>query len=288
MRNKTMLITGAGALLLLVGGCDKKVGGQVVAVVNGEEVTQQEVNAELQGANIPATADRKAIMAQVVQQIVDRKLLVQKAKAEGLDKSPSYLEQLRRGEDALIINLLTTKAAKGVSLPDATAVDKFIADNPTLFSQRKRYTLDQISFPQPSDQAVLRQLEPAHSLEAVAATLSAAGIRFTRGTNTLDTAMLAPAVAAKIAALPAGEPFVTPDKGQIVASVITATTPAPTADAQARPAALELLRRQSLGNAMQKQLEAARASAKITYQPGFAPPKTPAAGATTTAPATAP
>ncbi|WP_242182938.1 peptidyl-prolyl cis-trans isomerase [Sphingomonas sp. CARO-RG-8B-R24-01] len=281
---KTMLMTGASALLLLVAGCEKKVGGQVVAVVNGEEVTQQEVNAELQGANIPPTADKKAIMAQVVQQIVDRKLLVQKAKADGLDKSPSYLDQLRRGEDALIINLLTTKAAKSVSLPDAAAVDKFIADNPTLFSGRKRYALDQISFAQPSDQTVLRQLEPAHSLEAVAATLSAAGIQFTRGTSTLDTAMLPPPIAAKIAALPAGEPFVAPDKGRIIASVITATTPAPTPEAQARPAALELLRRQALGNAMQKQLEAARASAKITYQPGFSPPKTP----TPVAPATAP
>jgi len=284
MRNKTMLITGASALLLLVGGCEKKVGGQVVAVVNGEEVTQQEVNAELQAANIPASADKKAIMAQVVQQIVDRKLLVQKAKAEGLDKSPNYLEQLRRGEDALIINLLTTKAAKGVSLPDSAAVDKFIAENPTLFSQRKRYTLDQISFAQPTDQTVLRQLEPAHSLEAVAATLSAAGIQFTRGSGEIDSAMLPPPVAAKIAALPAGEPFVAPDKGRIVASVITATTPAPTPEAQARPAALELLRRQALGTAMQKQLDAARASAKVTYQPGFAPPKTPAAGATATAP----
>jgi len=284
MRNKTMLITGAGALLLLVGGCEKKVGGQVVAVVNGEEVTQQEVNAELQAANIPGTADKKAVMAQVVQQIVDRKLLVQKAKAEGLDKSPNYLEQLRRGEDALIINLLTTKAAKGVALPDAAAVDKFIAENPTLFSERKRYTLDQISFAQPTDQTVLRQLEPAHSLEAVAATLSAAGIQFTRGSGEIDSAMLPPPVAAKIAALPAGEPFVAPDKGRIVASVITATTPAPTPEAQARPAALELLRRQSLGTVMQKQLDAARSAAKITYQPGFTPPKTPAPGASATAP----
>ena len=283
-RNKTMLLTGASALLLVVAGCEKKVGGQVVAVVNGEEITQQEVNAELQGANIPPTADKKAITAQVVQQIVDRTLLVQKAKAEGLDKSPSYLDQLRRGEDALIINLLTTKAAKGVSLPDSAAVDKFIADNPTLFSARKRYALDQISFPQPSDQTVLRQLEPAHSLDAVAATLSAAGIQFTRGSGTLDTAMLPPPVAAKIGALPAGEPFVAPDKGRIVVSVITSTTPTPTPEAQARPAALELLRRQALGNAMQKQLQAARSAAKITYQPGFSPPKTPAPGSVATAP----
>jgi hypothetical protein len=66
--------------------------------------------------------------------------------------------------------------------------------------------------------------------------------------------------------------------------VITSTTPSPTPEAQARPAALELLRRQSLGTAMQKQLDAARAAAKITYQPGFTPPKTPAPGATATAP----
>jgi peptidyl-prolyl cis-trans isomerase C len=272
LHTKLKLITGVAALAILVGGCQKKAGGQVVAVVNGEEITQQELNGELQGAMIPPSADKKAVMAQLLQRVIDRKLLVQKAKAEGLDQSPAYLDQVRRADEALMVNLLASKAAKGIALPDGASVDRFIATNATLFNARKRYTLDQIVFAQPADMSIVRQLEPAHSLDAVAATLSASGIAFTRGTATLDSATIQPAMAAKIAALPPGEPFVTPDSGRLVASVIKSTESTPTPEQQAKPAALNLLRQQALAATMQKQVETARAAAKIDYQAGFAPP----------------
>ena len=54
----------------------------------------------------------------------------------------------------------------------------------------------------------------------------------------------------------------------------------PVPAAQAQPAAIELLRRQAVEQAMRKQADQARAKAKITYDAGFAPPKgaaTPAA-----------
>jgi len=275
MTKKLMLM--ASAALLVLAGCEKKVGGQVVAVVNGDEITQQDVNAELQGASIPPTADRKAITNQIIQRIVDRTLLVQKAKAEGLDKSPAYLEQIRHAQDAVAVNLLTSKAAKTVALPDTNAIDSFIASNPSLFAGRKVYRLDQIVFAKPSDETVVHKLEPAHTLDAIAAVLTASGIHFSRGSSQLDTGAIPPAVAAKIASLPPGEPFVAPDKGQFVASVIVGEQPNPTPAAQTRPAALNILRQQALGAAMQKQLESARAAAQIQYQPGYAPVKTPSA-----------
>ncbi|MDB5581806.1 MAG: hypothetical protein JWR80_6982 [Bradyrhizobium sp.] len=282
MGRKLKFMAGTAAVLLLVSGCQKKVGGQVVAVVNGEEITQQELNAELQGASIPASADKNEVMAQILQRIVDRKLLVQEAKAQGLDKSPAYLEQVRRSQDALIVNLLAGKLSKNISLPDSNAVSRFIATNPTLFSERKRYALDQIIFPQPADAKIIKDLEPAHSLDAIAAVLSARGIQFTRGKGQLDSATIPPVMANRIATLPSGEPFLVPDNGRIVASVITSTEVSPTPEEQAKPAALNLLRQQSLSDAMRRQLATARAAAKIEYKTGFAPPKTPPSAATST------
>ena len=264
------------ALLVLVTGCQKKVGGQVVAVVNGEEITQQDVNAELQGASVPPTADKKAVTNQIIQRIVDRTLLVQKAKAEGLDKSPTYLEQVRHAQDAIAVNLLEGKAAKGVALPDSNAIDTFIAGNPSLFAGRKVYKLDQLVFGQPSDPTVLRKLQPAHTLDAVAAVLTASNIQFTRGSSQLDTGSVPPAIATKIAQLPHGEPFIAPERGQIFVSVVVAEQNNPTPAEQARTAAVNILRQQAIGAAMQKQLETARTAAKLQYEPGFAPTKKPA------------
>lgn len=265
------------ASAMLLTGCGKKVGGQVAAVVNGEEITQNELNAELNGRQIPPGADRKTVMGQLAQQIVNRKLLVGKAKEQGLDKSPAYLAQIQRAQDTILINMLAANAAKTVPVPDAAAADRFMTQNPSLFAGRKRYTLDQIVFQATPDSGLEAKLKPARTMEAVQAVLTGAGIAFQHGTTQLDTAALPPQVAARIAALPAGEPFVVPQNGQVVVNVIRATEAVPVPAQQAQPAAIELLRRQAVEQAMRKQVEQARASAKITYSADVTPPK---AGAT--------
>lgn len=272
MRDKAKMMAGAAALLIVLSGCSKKPGGQVVAVVNNEEITQQELNAELQNAHIPEGVDQKKVMPALLQRVVDRKLVTQLAKTDGLDKTPAYLAQLRILQENLLVNQYAQKIAKAVSLPDAAAVDAFISANPTIFSQRKRYTLDQLVFTQPADASILQKLGPAHSLDAIAAILTAAHTQFVRGSGKLDSAGIPPQIATKIASLPPGEPFLLPDNGRIVASVITATEPLPVSPTDARPAAVNLMRQKGLSDAIGKKLEAARSSAKISYEAGFAPP----------------
>lgn len=271
MKKATLAVCAASMLML--GGCEKKVGGQVVAVVNGQEITQQELNAELNGQQIPQNADRKAIMAQLLQRVVDRKLLVGKAKEQGLDKSPTYLAQVQRAQDAVLIDMMASNAAKSVAVPDAAAAAQFMAKNPAMFAGRKRYQLDQVVFQAGSDPALEAKLKPAKTLPEVESVLNSAGIKFQRGTAQLDTAMLPPAIASRIASLPPGEPFLVPQNGQIVVNVIRNAVDVPTPAQQAQPAAIEIMRRQAVEQAMRKQVEQARATAKITYDTGFAPPK---------------
>ena len=259
-------------VMMLTSGCGKKVGGQVVAVVNGQEITQGEVNAELGNQQIPPGVDRKAVMGQVVQQIVNRKLLVDRAKEQGLDKSPTYLGQIQRAEDAVLINMLASNVGKTLPVPDTAATSTFIAQNPSLFTGRKRYQLDQIIFPATASPVLTAKLKAAKTMAEVEAALTSQNIQFKRGTGAIDTGNIPPAAAVQIAALPNGEPFVVPQGGQVVVNVVRSTEAVPVPNEQAQPAAIELLRRQAVEQAMHKQLDSARASAKITYAPGFTPP----------------
>ncbi len=277
MRNKTIMMTSAAALLVVMSGCSKKPGGQVVAVVNGDEITSQELNAELANAHVPPGVDQKKVMPVLLQRIVDRTLVTQLARNDGLDKTPTYLAQSRILSENLLANEYAGKIAKTIALPDAAAVDAFIANTPSVFGQRKRYTLDQIVFAQPSDSAFLQKLAPAHSLDAIAAILTASQVQFVRGVGKLDTGAIPPEVAAKIGTLPAGEPFLLPDNGRIVASVIQSSEPVPVTPEQAKPIAVNALRQKALQDAVGKKLEAARSSANISYEDGFAPPPKPAA-----------
>ena len=269
---KIGLVAATAMLAVLTAGCQKKAEGQVVAVVNGQEITQQQLNAELGNIQIPPDADKKAIMAQLLQRVIDRKLLVGKAKAEGLDQSPNYLAQVSRAQDGILIDLLAAKSVKTVPVPDAAATQKFVADNPTLFGQRRRYALDQIAFPMNNSPELAAKLKAAQTMPEVEAALKQLNIQYKTGSSVLDSASVPPEVAQKIAALKPGEPFLVPQNGQVIASVIKATEAEPVSEQQAAPVATQLMRRQAVDATMKKDLEAERAKAKIEYQPGFAPP----------------
>ncbi|MGH6780622.1 MAG: SurA N-terminal domain-containing protein, partial [Sphingomonadaceae bacterium] len=139
MKTRSMILaSAAAAMMLTLGACQKKAEGQVVAVVNGEEVSLQELNAELVGQNVPESVDKKLLMKEVLQRVIDRKLLVQRAKEQGLDLDREYLTQQRRLDENLLVSLLGKKAAAGIKIPDGAAIDKFVGENPQMFAQRTR------------------------------------------------------------------------------------------------------------------------------------------------------
>lgn len=251
--------------------CSKKATGQVVAVVNGEEVSQQELNAEIQAAGAAAGTDKKAAATAGLQRLIDRKLLVQNAKKEGLDRTPEYLLQSRRTEDDLLIGLLANKANKMVPVPDSAAVAQYISGHPTLFGGRKRYQLEQVAFQTPKDTTILKRLEPIQTWDEIIKLLTDAGVSLNKGNSVLDSASIPPETAQKIATLKPGEPFVVPVNGGYVVSVIRGAETVPVNEAEARPAAAALVRRQKIDESLKSQVASARAAAKIEYQPGFAP-----------------
>ncbi|MDB5686469.1 MAG: Peptidyl-prolyl cis-trans isomerase, EpsD family, partial [Rhizorhabdus sp.] len=206
---------------LLLSGCNKEPKGQVVAIVNGDEVSMQELNSELQGVRIPDSIDRKALRRDVLARIIDRKLIVQQARDQGIDKTPEFVSQRRRLEENLLVSMLGQKIARTVPMPDDRDITQYIADNPTQFARRERLLLDQLQFEAPKDVNKLMALRNAHTLDAVAAGLQQLGIAFARGKGVIDTGRLDPQLMQKINDLPPGEPFVLPSNGQFVASVIT-------------------------------------------------------------------
>lgn len=270
---KAALLGGAMVAALLVSGCHKEPKGQILAIVNGEEISLQELNAELQGTRIPDSVDRDKLRKQVLQRLIDRKLIVQKAREQGLDKTPEFVTQQRRLEENLLVTMLGQKIASTVPMPDDRDITQYIADNPTQFAGRQRLLLDQIQFAAPKDPKQLLTLRDAHTLEALAAGIQKLGLGMSRGKGVIDTGRLDPALVKVINELPPGEPFVLPSNGQYVASVIVGRDATPTPTPIARQAAAEMVRRKELVAESKAQVARARSSAEIQYQPGYEPDK---------------
>jgi EpsD family peptidyl-prolyl cis-trans isomerase len=277
VRSRKLLLATAIVGALALTACSKEPKGQIVAVVNGDEVSMQELNAELAGVRIPDNADRAALRRQILERIIDRKLIVQKAREQGIDKTPDYVSQQRRLEENLLVSMLGQKIAQTVPMPDDRDVTQYIADNPTMFGQRQRLLLDQIQFEAPKNSKQLLNLRDAHSLDDIAAALGKMGLASSRGRGVIDTGRLDPQLMSKINQLPAGEPFVLPSNGSFVASVIVGRDLISTPTDVQRQVAIEAVRRRALFNESKAQVQRARGQAEIKYQPGFEPLKTPAA-----------
>lgn len=258
-------------VMLALSGCKREATGQVAAVVNGDEITLAELNQEIGGAQVSEDADKKAIQRAALQKIIDRRLISQVARDDGIDKQPEYLARERQARELLLIQMFGQKLNRAARVPDNAAIDKYIAENPAVFGQRTLYKLDRIQFAIPANTAPLQALKDDHSLDAVATRLNSLGIKFERGPGGLDSAQVPPAILARIKALPAGEPFAVPSGKTMVVAVITDSEVRPFVGPDARPVALERLRAKNLEDSVADRLKTARASAKIDYQEGFAP-----------------
>lgn len=262
----------ACVLALVLSSCDRKAEGQTVAVVNGEEITASELNAELQRANIPPGEATKEARARVLQGLVDRELLTQQAEEAGIDKSPEFVTQERLLRDNLLINMLVSRQLNTAELPSAENINKFEASRPEMFAGREMWTLQQLVYPTPENPAIKKKIEATKSLDEIARVLNENGIAFTRNTNRVDTASFPHDIWTRVRQLPQGEPFVFVANDRTIASVVTEREAAPRTGEQARPTVLAALRKQTADEVLKKRLEAARKSAEISYQPGFEPP----------------
>jgi EpsD family peptidyl-prolyl cis-trans isomerase len=259
-------------LAFIVSSCEKKPGGQTVAVVNNEEITAADLNAELSNSNVGADAS-KEVRAQALQRLIDRRLLAQQAKSDGLDKSPEFLNQQRRGTEDLLINMLVSRQANTQQLPSVADISKFEAGRPGMFAKREIWNLDQLIYPLPKDASVIGKIAAAKSLDEIAQTLTTSGIQYSRATKQFDSALLPPTLYTQLNNLSPGEPFIAPGPDRAVASVITSRQPAPLSADQQRQLALSQMKREQVNQILGRRLKDLKAKAKIQYQPGFSPAK---------------
>ncbi len=290
--SKRLAISTMCALAALVSGCHRGAPeGQVAATVNGDEVTLQELNTEIQASNVPQGMDKQVAQREALQHIIDRKLLLGAARDKKIDKSPEFQSQKLRADELLLAQAYAKQQLSAVPVPTDADIAKFMADHPNAFSSREILQLDQIRFrPTPAQLKKLSVLQADHTLEAVAAHLTGMGIKFDRVQAGLDTAQVPTDLIKAISALPAGEPFVLPNNGILTVNVVVGHKAVPTDPAQARQGAVGAWRQQKFTQLISDQLKTLRDGAKITYQNGFSPPppKAPAgasAAAGTPAPA---
>jgi EpsD family peptidyl-prolyl cis-trans isomerase len=258
---------GAAAL----GGCNKHPGGQVVAVVDGVEITQQDVRAQAASENISNKAALEKATPAIVQRLVDRTILSDYARKNNLDRGPEYLARRRQLDETLLAYLALRKLVGNVQPPTAAEARAYVAANPLTFPQRQRLSLEQIRFPKPAQYRTVQELVRLKSLDAVAAKLRATGVKFVRLPTDFDTGTVDPRLAKQIAAMGDGEMFDLTMGNVSYISLIKGRSAVQTDPSTWQAQATEILRRQKLGEAMKAKINSLKKSTKIQYDAAYQP-----------------
>ena len=253
-----------------LGGCEKKPEGQVVATVNGEEVTRRELASEFAAVGGKNGDDIATVQPALVQAIVTRKLLVQEAERTNLDKNPQYLALSKRGQEALLAQMLTESWMGKLKPLGKENIPAFVAANPLMFGQRKILLCDTITTSTGSvSEAQLRKL---NTNDQIAAWLTANKKPFQRADKPIDTMSLPKELAQQLVAKAGNGPMAINSNGAYSIVTVKGIREAPVpANQVARVAQAAMMQRQQMQTG-EEQLKRLRSSADISYLPGFGPP----------------
>ncbi len=262
--------------------------GQVVATVDGKEITRLELEAELSGVNTPDAKARKAVEQQALQMIVTRTILADEARKQQLDKTPDFALQRRRLEDNLLAQTLEAKVASTVPAPSDEEAQRFVTDHPDIFAQRKVFVVDTIRMARPTDPNMIKGLEPLKTLPDVETYLTANHIEHGRTSGNIDAVGMDPKMVDQIVKLPPNEVFMYPGpNGVLMVNQIRETHIVPFEGDPATKYALAVLKKQRIQEVVSRQLhEIITAQAKtVRYNDAYKPTAPAAAPTPSSAPA---
>ena len=234
--------------------------GQVVATVNGQEITASELRMEMGDApSDPAKAS--AAQQNALQSIISRKLLVAAAKERKLDGSPLASMVKQRASEMALVQLLQMSLSSAVPKVSDAEVTEFISAHPASFSQRRLISVEQFVVPQ-IDPGLIKQMEPLKTMAEIQTLLDSNKVHFLRSGQVLDTVNIDPDAAAKIAGLNVNDVFVSPNGPGAVVSRISGEQVAPLAGDDAQRAAKMLLSQQRNGAQVRASIEQILAAGK--------------------------
>lgn len=263
------------AVGLSVAGCNGKAPtGQVAARVGNDEITVQELQAELGNYVAPDAKSRKAAEQTALQNIIARKLIAKAAAKAGVEKSPAFAIQKARMEDALLVQSWEKALTDAVPEPGPEQIRDYINKHPELFANRKIYTVDQLRMPAINDPKLAAELKPLNTLEEIGQLLQSKGVRFETGRGTLDSLALGSPLELQIEKLPPGEIFVLPIGNTLVANKVVETRTEPAPDAVAQKVAARNIKTQQAQESVKRMFGSVinnHPGTKIVYNPAYQP-----------------
>lgn len=269
----------AAMAAILVVGCGQKkdvapgdAGSEVIAKVNGDELTASQLTIALQKQRGMRPDAGDAASKDTLDQLINEQIVAQKAVTAKLDKDPKVIAQLEAARRDILARRFIEQAAETTGKPADDAVQKFYDSRPTLFAQRKVFTLLRLDIQAPEERRteVDAHVQSLKTSAELTDWLKAQKLTFTSKQEQDASEQLPPTVLEKLAAMKDGESIVVPSQFGVSALTLVSSASAPKTLADARPAIEQFLGGQGRREFLMNLQKTVRDGAKVEYLGRFA------------------
>lgn len=283
LRTRLSLLCAASFLVACGGGASEKApASQVAAKVNGEEITVHELNFALQRRPGVTQENVKEASKQTLEMLIAQAIAVQRAKELKLDRTPAVQQALLAAEREVLARAYTESLASKLAKPSDGEIKAFFDKNPSLFEQRRVYTVAEFSINHAAEQqaSVKALVQSATGADDLANKLSSQGLNFGSTLATRPAESIPMNLLPEFAAAHTGQTLIKPKpEGGTQVLLLTQIREAPVTLEKARPIIQRILSNERASKAIQTEMTAARQGAKVEFVGQFA--ATPAASAPT-------
>lgn len=267
-------------LLLLVAtsvaACGKKeesakTESQVVAKVNGNEISIHQLNFQLSRLGNASEAQLKEASRQVLARLVDQELFLQKAVEAKLDRDPKVMQAMENAKREILAQAYMEQQLASVKKPEQAAMDKFYAEHPELFEKRRIYKMQELVINASRDKlaGIEQGAKAAGDFNKIAAWLKENNYKFTVGANVRAAEQLPMELLPRLHAMKDGQMLIVPTQGTINIVLLAASQEQSIDKEKAAPMIEKFLMTQARNDQAKSSLDQLRAQAKIEYVGAF-------------------
>lgn len=260
-------------LLLMLGACDggsSAVSGQVLARVNGQDVSVHQLNRLISQRPVDTPQQR----TELVEGLIRRELAVQQAMAQKLDRQPDVMLRLEEARRDVLAAVWAERLETGQGVPDRNEVARYFAAHPGLFAERKLYRLREFTLTADDAQLAEAQsrISKAQSLAELKAWLQERKLSMSEKNSVRMAEQLPVEVVDRLHQVRPGQTTVFRLSRSLVIYELQSAESMPVSWTEAEPVIRAHLMARARTQAMEKTMQALRSQTRIEYGAAMAPP----------------
>ncbi len=268
MHQKKIAVLGVAMTILLVGcGGDSEPpkNSQVVAKVNGTEVTVHQLNYELGLLGQAAAKNTDKVAGKTLENIVNQEIVMQKAIADKLDRDPQVMQTLERAKRQVLGQAYIGKVVgREMTPPSKQDITDYYNQHPELFAKRRIYQIREILLDKTVPFAEIQsQMNESKSLEKLVSWLESKKVKMQSGVVVKPAEQLPLEMLSRLAPMRQGQVMAVETPTNFSLSILLGIQEQPLNEAQATSVIQRFLSNQKRDKLVDAEVKRLRSEAKV-------------------------